>query len=104
MVDEAENENNNTDSETMKLPVAETLDVCMDLMFNYFHSKLNPESKTSPNEQKGIEKAIFEYFDEHILKTHNSKHVHFIFFYIASFKVMICEFHHFMSKTYEIQF
>lgn len=74
------------DSDTMKLPVAETLDICMDLMFNYFYTKLNSESKTPANEQKLIEKAIFEYFDEHILKTHNSKHVHFIFFYIASFK------------------
>ncbi|XP_070495469.1 RNA polymerase I-specific transcription initiation factor RRN3 [Chironomus tepperi] len=86
LIDEAENENNNADSETMKLPVAETLDVCMNLMFSYFYTKLSSESKTPLNEQKMIEKAIFEYFDEHILKTHNSKHVHFIFFYIASFK------------------
>lgn len=86
-ISDAENVSQNLDSETMKLPIAETLDVCMHLMFHYFYTKLNSESNTPPNEQKLIEKAIFEYFDEHILKTHNSKHVHFIFFYIASFKV-----------------
>lgn len=85
----------------MKLPVAETLDVCMGLMFNYFYLKLNSESKTPQSEQKIIEKSIFEYFDEHILKTHNSKHVHFIFFYIASFKVIICKFNFLMFKTDE---
>lgn len=71
----------------MKLPIAESLDVCMDILFKYFHSKLSIESTTSESQKKAIQDALFQYFSEHIIKTHNSKHVHFVFFYIASFRV-----------------
>lgn len=71
----------------MRLPIAESLDVCMDILFKYFHSKLSIESATSETQQKAIQDALFQYFSEHIIKTHNSKHVHFVFFYIASFRV-----------------
>lgn len=84
---EAEEADQTIDENKMKLPAAETLDICMDLLFEYFHDKLKPESKVSLSEQKQIESAIFKYFDEQILKTQNSKHVQFLFFYIASFKV-----------------
>lgn len=71
----------------MKLPIAESLDVCMDILFKYFHLKLSLESITSEAQQKIIQDALFQYFSDHIIKTHNSKHVHFVFFYIASFRV-----------------
>lgn len=71
----------------MRLPIAESLDVCMDILFKYFYSKLSIESATSEVQQKAIQNALFQYFSEHIIKTHNSKHVHFVFFYIASFRV-----------------
>lgn len=71
----------------MKLPIAESLDVCMDIIFNYFHSKLSVNSLTSGTQQKLIQDALFQYFENHVIKTHNSKHVHFVFFYIASFRV-----------------
>jgi hypothetical protein len=78
---------NQTDSDVMKLPLAETLDVAMNMLFKYFHSKLNVDSTFSASNQKLIESAMFQYFDEHILKTQNSKHLHFLFFYISSFRV-----------------
>lgn len=71
----------------MRLPIAESLDVCMDILFKYFHTKLEVNSITSDTQQKVIQEALFQYFSDHIIKTHNSKHVHFVFFYIASFKV-----------------
>ncbi|KAG5684007.1 hypothetical protein PVAND_013260 [Polypedilum vanderplanki] len=89
--EEVIDENNETmaeidDEDKMKLPVAETLDLCMNLLFDYFYSKLNSETETSNNDQKLLQHALFLYFDEHILTTKNSKHVHFLFFYIASFR------------------
>lgn len=74
------------DSEKMKLPVAETLDMCMEKVLGYFHSKFREGSDTDRSDQKMMTQAIFSYFNEQILKTY-TKHVHFILFYIASLKV-----------------
>lgn len=74
------------DDEKMKLPIAETLDLCMEKFLNYLHIKLKDDSETDKEEQKMITQAIFQYFNEQILKTY-TKHVHFMVFYIASFRV-----------------
>lgn len=84
--DELREESDDKESEQMRLPVAETLDVCMEKMLDYFHSKLSDNSTTSKNEQKSMVQAILHYFDEQILKTY-TKHAHFILFYIASIRV-----------------
>jgi RNA polymerase I-specific transcription initiation factor RRN3 len=70
----------------MRLPIAESLDVCMNILFKHFNEKLGTESKCTNEQQKQIQDALFQYFNEHIIKTHNSKHVHFVFFYISSFR------------------
>lgn len=91
-IDEAEEdeetwrEPTDDDSDKMRHPVAETLDMCMEKVFEYFHSKLKEDSETDKNQQKMITQVIINYFDEQILKTH-TKHVHFVLFYIASFRV-----------------
>jgi RNA polymerase I specific transcription initiation factor RRN3 len=74
------------ESVKMKLPVAETLDICMEKVLGYFQSKLSEDSTTDKELQKVMTQAIFHYFDEQILKTY-TKHVHFVLFYIASLKV-----------------
>lgn len=79
----------NVDENTMVHPVAETLDVCMDIFFKYLHSKLEVNSITPIEQQKLIQDSLFQYFSESIIKTHNSKHVHFVYFYISSFRVRI---------------
>lgn len=66
----------------MRLPLAETLDHCMEHMLRYFHHKFSENS----NSQNVISEAIFEYFEEHVIKTF-TKHMHFILFYISSVNV-----------------
>jgi RNA polymerase I specific transcription initiation factor RRN3 len=75
-----------SEEEKMMHPVAETLDVCMEIVLEYFNSKLKDDSTTDKNVQKAIVQAIFKYFNEQIIKTY-TKHVQFIFFYIASIRV-----------------
>lgn len=74
------------EDERMKLPVAETLDICMEKVLGYFKSKLCEDSTIDKELQKVMTQAIFHYFDEQIIKTY-TKHVHFVLFYIASLKV-----------------
>lgn len=74
------------EADKMKLPLAETLDVCMEKMLGYFKSKFSDDSEAAKSEQKMITETIFNYFDQQILRTY-TKHVHFILFYIASLKV-----------------
>lgn len=83
---EDEEETAESDDERMKLPVAETLDLCMEKLLGYFHTKLKEGSEAGKEEQSTIMQATLQYFNEHILRTY-TKHVHFMLFYIASFRV-----------------
>lgn len=74
------------EADKMKLPLAETLDVCMERVLGYFHKKYSDDSEAAKSEQKMMSETIFNYFDQQILRTY-TKHVHFIIFYIASLKV-----------------
>jgi RNA polymerase I-specific transcription initiation factor RRN3 len=84
--DELRDDSEDEQSDKMRLPVAETLDVCMETMLEYLHLKLSDSSTTNKIEQKSIVQAILQYFDEQIIKTY-TKHVHFLLFYIASIRV-----------------
>lgn len=88
--DSASNDGDKTpeDDEKMKLPVAETLDLCMEKILSFFHTKLKEDSEADKSDQKMIMQAVFQYFDEQILKTY-TKHVHFMLFYIASLRVSL---------------
>lgn len=85
---EDEEETVDINTEKMKLPLAETLDLCMEKILGYLHTKLNEDSGADKEEQKKITEALFQYFNEQILKTY-TKHVHFALFYISSFKVRL---------------
>lgn len=74
------------EADKMKLPLAETLDVCMERVLGYFHKKFSDDSEAAKSEQKMMSGTILNYFDQQILRTY-TKHVHFIIFYIASLKV-----------------
>lgn len=87
-IDQFEEENSSDSEEEfvdkMKLPIAETLDQCMELMFSYLHGKFYDKKITEENQM--IIEAIFDYFDEHVLKTF-TKHMHFILFYLSNLSV-----------------
>lgn len=85
--DESDEDEKSNDENKMKLPIAETLDVCMEIFLNYFFTNLNDDTTTTKAAQDIIIRTIFRYLDEKILATQNTKHVHFVFFYIASFRV-----------------
>jgi hypothetical protein len=87
-IEESEEEGEE-DCEGMKHPVAETLDVCLEKVFGFFKEKLGEGSKLSQELQRVMTQTIFSYFEEQILRTY-TKHVHFVLFYIASFRVS-CE-------------
>lgn len=88
-----------TDEDKMKHQVAETLDICMEKILDYFHYKFSGDSEIDISNQKMMMQAIFNYFDEQILKTY-TKYVHFILFYIANLKVssFLCNFLNACSK------
>lgn len=79
-------ESGEVDCDKMKLPVAETLDICMEKMFDYCYRQLRDDSDSDKLYQKTAVMAILSYFDEQILKTY-TKHMHFLMFYIASIRV-----------------
>lgn len=70
--------------DTMKLPIAETLDRCMNLIFDYLSDKF--KSRIPSTDQDAIITTIFDYFEDHMLKT-ITKHCHFFLFYLANLSV-----------------
>lgn len=86
-VDEDEEEESN-ECDKMRLPVAETLDLCMEKILDFCHAKLREDSETARADQQMITQTLLSYFNEQILKTY-TKHVHFVLFYIASFRVSL---------------
>lgn len=83
LLDDMEDE---IDKDMMKLPLAETLDNCMKKILIFFRTKLKDDSEVDISNQRTIVEAMLNYFDEQIIKTH-TKHVHFLLFYVASFRV-----------------
>ncbi|XP_029722656.2 RNA polymerase I-specific transcription initiation factor RRN3 [Aedes albopictus] len=73
----------------MKLPVAETLDCCMEKMFVYIQQKASSENASDADR---MFKVLLALFDKHILPTHNTHHVQFLVFYICSFKQSYAEY------------
>lgn len=83
------NEKRLENNDEMKQPIAETLDICMEMMCEYFHSKFNDQSTLSKSSQNSLFSTIIRLFDVHILPTHNVQSVQYIIFYICSFNVSI---------------
>ncbi|XP_039438571.1 RNA polymerase I-specific transcription initiation factor RRN3 [Culex pipiens pallens] len=68
------------DDETMKLPLAETLDCCLETMFRYIEERARIEGGSDR-----VYGLLLKLFDKHILPTHNTHHVQFLMFYCCSF-------------------
>ncbi|CAO1389656.1 unnamed protein product [Diamesa serratosioi] len=83
----------------MKQPIAETLDICMEMMCDYFHQKFSDQSVLSKNSQNVLFATIIRLFDVHILPTHNVQSVQYIIFYICSFNHQFL--HDFLTYLWE---
>lgn len=73
----------------MKLPIAETLDCCMQQIFSYIHQRASSENSSDADR---LFKVLLTLFDKHILPTHNTHHVQFLIFYVCSFKQSYVEY------------
>ncbi|XP_050077356.1 RNA polymerase I-specific transcription initiation factor RRN3 [Anopheles maculipalpis] len=87
-------EPNAEDSDTMKHPVAETLDQYMEIVFNYIEQTVKVDGQGDR-----LFKIILNQFETHILPTHNTDHAQFVMFYICSFKLTYAE--HFISSLWK---
>uniref|UniRef100_A0AAG5DHT5 RNA polymerase I-specific transcription initiation factor RRN3 n=1 Tax=Anopheles atroparvus TaxID=41427 RepID=A0AAG5DHT5_ANOAO len=90
----AGDEENGEESETMRHPVAETLDCFMDLMFNYIEGTVKEDGQGDR-----LFKIMLTQFETHILPTHNTDHIQFIMFYFCSFKLSYAE--HFITSLWK---
>lgn len=73
----------------MKLPLAETLDCCMERMMEFIKHRASSENS---REAEQMFRILLKLFDNHILPTHNSHHVQFLMFYVCSFKQSYVEY------------
>lgn len=80
--------------DTMKHPVAETLDQFMEIVFNYIERTVKVDGQGDR-----LFKIILNQFETHILPTHNTDHAQFVMFYICSFKLTYAE--HFISSLWK---
>lgn len=70
------------DDDKMKLPLAETLDCCMEILFSYIEERA---MANGGQESEQMYRLLLKLFDKHILPTHNTHHVQFLMFYFCSF-------------------
>ncbi|XP_053691671.1 RNA polymerase I-specific transcription initiation factor RRN3 [Sabethes cyaneus] len=78
------------ESMAMKLPLAETLDCCMDRMMEFIKQRVTSENGSIAADQ--MFRILLKLFDSHILPTHNTHHVQFLMFYVCSFKQSYVEY------------
>lgn len=77
------------DNMLMKLPLAETLDCCMDRMMEFIERRASSQESCRADHMFRI---LLRLFDNHILPTHNTHHVQFLMFYFCSFKQSYVEY------------
>ncbi|XP_055548838.1 RNA polymerase I-specific transcription initiation factor RRN3 [Wyeomyia smithii] len=73
----------------MKLPLAETLDCCMERMMGFIEQRASSDNNSEADQMFRI---LLRLFDNHILPTHNTHHVQFLIFYVCSFKQSYVEY------------
>lgn len=79
--------------QTMKLPIANTLDHLMLMLFKFIESECT-DSKSgtiSPELSFSVFKVFLQVFEKVILVTHNTHHVQFLLWYICSLKPKLAE-------------
>lgn len=72
-------------SDTMKLPLAETLDICMEKMMEFFKRKFGSDQTNL--QCLDLFSRVLKYFESIIMPTHDCNHIQYLIFYICSFKV-----------------
>lgn len=76
----------------MHLPLAETIDICMERMLQYITNqcKSSPNANTSKTDihLEHIFDILLKGFEQFILPTHKTNHVQFVIFYFCSLKVI----------------
>lgn len=77
------------DPDQMKSEQAESLDLCMNLLFDYVKLEHRKEGKGSDSSNSQMFKMIMENFETVMLPAHNTHHVQFLIFYFCSFDVSI---------------
>lgn len=73
------------EDDVMKHPHAETLDICMVMLFDFIKKEYDKENKKAPISKTF--QLLIHCFEKLILPVHNSHHVQFMLFYFCSFKV-----------------
>lgn len=76
------------DGQTMKHPVANTLDHCMIQLFDFIKNECYENNELNYKKTEKLYKDLIKIFEDVILPTHAVHHVQFIIFYISSFKVI----------------
>uniref|UniRef100_A0A182PED6 RNA polymerase I-specific transcription initiation factor RRN3 n=1 Tax=Anopheles epiroticus TaxID=199890 RepID=A0A182PED6_9DIPT len=94
MTEAGGDEETGEESDTMKHPVAETLDWFMEIIFAFIERTVKVDGQGDR-----LFKIVLNQFDTHILPTHNTDHAQFIMFYICSFKLSYAE--HFISSLWK---
>ncbi|XP_018329477.1 RNA polymerase I-specific transcription initiation factor RRN3 [Agrilus planipennis] len=77
----------------VKHPLAHTLDICMDKMFNFCYIEVYNTDTGELNWEKlkGLYHDIISSFDKVIFPTYNTHHVQFIIFFLCSLKPSVSE-------------
>lgn len=80
-------------NDAIKHPIAHTLDICMDRIFNFLISECHDVSTGQLDWEKA--KALYHHmitvFDKVLLPTYNTHHVQFVMFLLCCFKTTITE-------------
>lgn len=75
------------DPDQMKSEQAESLDLCMNLLFEYVKHEHRKEGKGCDSSNSQMFKMLMENFETTMLPAHNTHHVQFLLFYFCSFDV-----------------
>lgn len=86
-------EANEKNKENIKVlhPMAQTLDACMEQVFNYIYNTCCVKKSLNMESLKSLYLDILKIFETIILPTHASQYVQYIMFYICSFKTTVAE-------------
>lgn len=92
-MDDCKSIQSNGISDKMKHSVAQSLDVCLDRIFNYMLVECYDAETGMLNweRSKSLYQTFLDVFDKVILPTYNIHHVQFVMFLLCSFKPAITE-------------
>ncbi|XP_034942157.1 RNA polymerase I-specific transcription initiation factor RRN3 [Chelonus insularis] len=86
-----ESVNDKSSEQSREHPLALTLDMCMEKIFQFIHDTCYPNNALNMENVKKIYLELLQIFEKTILPTYASHHVQFIMFYICSVKTAVAE-------------